>query len=466
MVQSSLGLTLDEPVSVRLLFTAASPTSRIPGCSAQAPGRGVEQLVVDSFPGQLAQRRQAMVDRGGYQRPRVECAVFLRCGTIADGIDPCPLPQISLSCRNLVFVLENRQRFQERTDMQIHRQEIWFGQQMSCVAEEWSSAVERHYPQCATMWNDPDIHLENISAAFFPALKAIDFKRYIPPDACVLDVGAGTGWLSALLSRINDVQRIDAVDSSHFNIATMMPQIFEKLQGNLDKVRGIVGLFDPILADAGTYDLVVASSSIHHSNNMFATLREFRRVLKPGGYLLLLNESVRTLDEYLNYQMAIICRTLQETIAHQSQEFSPSVSSGGILYDPTLGDHCYALYHYEQAIRSAGFRYELVDSGHVGNKTSPEVAFTLKHFVCQSVRPIELADTPGEMIEPVSPLTAKRVQQVINVCGEGIDYMDQVEYYESRIKSTIEYYQSQIQSLQRFWESHQDCPSRGMAAHT
>jgi SAM-dependent methyltransferase len=331
--------------------------------------------------------------------------------------------------------------------------ETWLGQQMSSAAEDWSTRVARFYPQCTTMWSDADVHLKKISSAFFPALEAIDFSKYVPPAAHVLDFGSGTGWLSAILSRMDDVCSIDAIDSSYFNVNTMMPQIFAKLEGRIGKLRPIVGLFEPLLAESGAYDLIVASSSIHHANNMFSTLRELRRVLKPNGHLLLLNEGVRGDEEYANHQLAVIYHILRSSIAHISSEFPPSLSSSGILYDATLGDHSYALHHYDQAIRAAGLTYELVDSGHMDNEHNPDVTFTLKHFICRPASSWE-PNPARHAMEQVSAATLSRVQQVLNVCGEGIDYQDQIKYYEARIQNTIQYYESQLKSLREFWESH------------
>lgn len=64
----------------------------------------------------------------------------------------------------------------------------------------------------------------------------------------MLDLGAGTGWLSAWLCRFNAVQHIDALDSSRRNLEQMLPRITELMKGAalLPKIRPIVGLFYPL----------------------------------------------------------------------------------------------------------------------------------------------------------------------------------------------------------------------------
>jgi hypothetical protein len=78
----------------------------------------------------------------------------------------------------------------------------------------------------------------------------------------VLDLGAGTGWLSAFLSSFPNVEQIDTLDSDRNNLEVMLPQIIERMEGDTSKIHPILGLFSPLLVPDQQYGLIVASSSI------------------------------------------------------------------------------------------------------------------------------------------------------------------------------------------------------------
>ena len=307
--------------------------------------------------------------------------------------------------------------------------ENWLPEQIKVVTETWAQAVSKHYPQYAPMWKDADLHLENIKSTFFPALAAIDLNDYLPSrDARVLEIGSGGGWLTAILSQLPQVAGIEAVDCDEYNLKTLMPAVVERLGGNETKIRAVLGLFDPILAEGAAYDLIVASSSIHHASNLFGTLREMRRVLKDDGFLLILNEMPR--DDYHDYQLAIIYHILKDSLRGNSSEFSPGISNAGILYDATLGDHAYGMYQYGNALSAAGFEFQCIDTGHLPNQHNLDVKATLKHFICKPR--VEGTQSISELHHVVDPAIEGRIRQVMNVCGEGIDYAEQIAFYKQR----------------------------------
>ena len=91
----------------------------------------------------------------------------------------------------------------------------------------------------------------------------------------ILDVGCGTGANLLMLSEYGDAE---GVDISKDALA------FCRERG-LDKVK--LGAGEELPYDDGTFDLVTALDVVEHMDDDLAGLREMRRVLRPGGRVLL-----------------------------------------------------------------------------------------------------------------------------------------------------------------------------------
>ena len=91
----------------------------------------------------------------------------------------------------------------------------------------------------------------------------------------ILDVGCGTGANLLMLSEYGDAE---GVDISKDALA------FCRERG-LDKVK--LGAGEKLPYDDGTFDSVTAFDVVEHMDDDLAGLREMRRVLRPGGRVLL-----------------------------------------------------------------------------------------------------------------------------------------------------------------------------------
>ena len=91
----------------------------------------------------------------------------------------------------------------------------------------------------------------------------------------ILDVGCGTGANLLLLSKYGDAEGVDISEDA---------LAFCRERG-LDKVR--LGAAEALPYEDGTFDLVTALDVVEHLDDDLAGLTELRRVLQPGGRVLL-----------------------------------------------------------------------------------------------------------------------------------------------------------------------------------
>ncbi len=97
------------------------------------------------------------------------------------------------------------------------------------------------------------------------------------PDDLILDLGAGAGWCSDLLGRLN--RTAVAVD-----LAPDMLKAGRSRPGA--GVRAVAGDMEALPFRSGTFDKAVCFSALHHVPNMARALTEIARVLRPTGVAL------------------------------------------------------------------------------------------------------------------------------------------------------------------------------------
>ncbi len=103
----------------------------------------------------------------------------------------------------------------------------------------------------------------------------------------VIDLGAGTCWLTARLSTLFDVDGVVALDMSERFLTEVGSRVIDKRGGRPDKVRFAVGSFNRIPLPAESFDCAFLVAAIHHSLSPVKTLIDARRVLRTGGALIL-----------------------------------------------------------------------------------------------------------------------------------------------------------------------------------
>ncbi|MES9879268.1 MAG: malonyl-ACP O-methyltransferase BioC [Sedimenticola sp.] len=108
----------------------------------------------------------------------------------------------------------------------------------------------------------------------------------------ILDIGAGTGVATAALSKRYKKAKIIALD-----IALPMLQQARKRGSWLRRPHCLCGDFEQLPLADKSVDFIYSNAAIQWSNDLDATFREFRRVLKPGGLLMFSSFGPDTLKE-------------------------------------------------------------------------------------------------------------------------------------------------------------------------
>jgi SAM-dependent methyltransferase len=260
----------------------------------------------------------------------------------------------------------------------------WIAVQADREASSWESAIARFYPEHAAIWSEPAEQVRALTTDwnFLDALEFIPWRPLIAgKQRRVLDLGAGTGWLSAYLSRFDEVEQIDALDSSRVNLEVMLPGVVALMGGAQAKIRPVRALFTPLLVEDGWYDLIVASSALHHAPRLDDVLRECHRVLKPSGTMVLLNETPLGTARYLYKMVRTGIDLAARSLKGGYEALSPSISVSGILYDPYLGDTVYSFSQWKSAFEQGGWSHIIIRTGLSSYKRPMKRPARLTHFV-------------------------------------------------------------------------------------
>ncbi len=97
------------------------------------------------------------------------------------------------------------------------------------------------------------------------------------PAGDAADVACGTGRVTAILGELG--HRVTAIDPSE--------AMLERARDKGLPATFVTGSFDPLPLEDGSVDLVTCALALTHVTDLGPPLREFARVLRPGGRALL-----------------------------------------------------------------------------------------------------------------------------------------------------------------------------------
>ena len=158
------------------------------------------------------------------------------------------------------------------------------GHSQNYVNEE--NQVKDYFDQIAPQYN------EQRRIVYGDALREIIFSQTrIEKEDTVADIGAGTGYLTLELAK--KAAQVIAVDNS-----SQMLSIARKEAGKagLSNIRFLDGNAEELPVEDEQVDLVYANMLLHHVNDPLQVFKEMRRILKPGGKVIItdINEHEHT----------------------------------------------------------------------------------------------------------------------------------------------------------------------------
>src|SRR5689334_1304137 len=114
--------------------------------------------------------------------------------------------------------------------------------QLSGIVDSWDKAVES-YQDSVSFWRDAKAHVDQITQEkrFIDSFQTVPWPELIKPGSIALDVGCGSGWLSALLSQNKNIAQIFALDTSRSNLTQLLPQVVNILAGDAAKIQPVIG---------------------------------------------------------------------------------------------------------------------------------------------------------------------------------------------------------------------------------
>ncbi len=107
-----------------------------------------------------------------------------------------------------------------------------------------------------------------------------------------IDLGGGVGCVSAAIAQIQSVRSIYCLELVEECVTSCHSIVFSTLKdAERAKITSVVGDFDNLQLGEMSLDFAIMWDSLHHSVSPHQTLLEARRVLKPGGSLLVVDRA-------------------------------------------------------------------------------------------------------------------------------------------------------------------------------
>lgn len=115
------------------------------------------------------------------------------------------------------------------------------------------------------------------------------------PAGVVVDLGAGSCWLSAHLARRPEVERCIGVEFSERRLRDLAPVAIAHLGAPPEKIERRLADFNAPGLEDGIADFVFTDAAFHHASDPVALGRVAHALLRPGGTFVLHREPTLSL---------------------------------------------------------------------------------------------------------------------------------------------------------------------------
>lgn len=142
----------------------------------------------------------------------------------------------------------------------------------------------------------------------------------------MLDVGCGTGTLLSLAARDSSAERLVGLDYA----AEMVRRAGEKFtqSEHSSKLAAVRGDAERLPFADASFDVLTCCNSFHHYPHQAAAIRDFRRVLRPGGMLVLIDGFRDNVIGWLIFDVGVA--TAERDVHHAPwKEARDMISSSG-----------------------------------------------------------------------------------------------------------------------------------------
>lgn len=137
--------------------------------------------------------------------------------------------------------------------------------------------IAQRFNKAAKTYDEVAVLQQQVGKSLLERLNGIRCK----PQS-ILDLGCGTGYFETFLKKIHPTAKIIGLDKS----TGMLIQAQFKEKKQLTDTHWVCGYAENLPFSDHSFELVYSNLMLHWSNDFSKSLKEIRRILKPGGLLL------------------------------------------------------------------------------------------------------------------------------------------------------------------------------------
>lgn len=182
-------------------------------------------------------------------------------------------------------------------------------------------------------------------------------KKRLSIEGTGIDIAAGVCWTTALLSRIETVDKIYALEISKHRLLKIAPVVSDLFNANKQKIIRAIGSFYDIKLPDKTIDFCFMSQAFHHADKPEKLLSEIWRILKPSGFILIIGERPIFTSDFLRNYIKNVIKMIMPLSRFKKRPVCKLFPSFRELFPPNVesGDHRYRIADYSHIFKQNGF---------------------------------------------------------------------------------------------------------------